>query len=91
MFFRALSKTRRIKSFSYTPRYYDEEKEKMKQRYQQAEAALNGGSAYSSGPINLKEKWHRNKRTSHFEKKSNVRLVFIITILFALCYWILYV
>lgn len=93
MFFSILSKNRKIKRFSFTPRYYDENKERLKDRYAQIEAELSGKSSLHSGFIgggNLKERWQRNKKTSNFEQKSNVRLVFIITILFGLFYWFLY-
>jgi len=84
-------KTAKIKQFSFTPRYYDEDKERLKDRYAQIEAELKGKSGFrSSASGNLRDRWQRNKKTSNFEKKSNVRLVFIITILVALCYWLLY-
>tara|TARA_R110002072_G_scaffold15949_1_gene63296 strand:+ start:1467 stop:1697 length:231 start_codon:yes stop_codon:yes gene_type:complete len=74
------------------PRYYDEEKEQLNDRYKRIEAELNGKSTLkgSFGSYRLKDKWKRNKNTSNFEKKSNVRLAFITLLLFALCYWMLY-
>ena len=89
MLFSSITRTRKVKKFSFSPRYYDEEKERLKERYAEINADLDSTiRSVSSG--NLKEKWQRNKKTSNFEKKSNVRLVFIVTILIALCYWILY-
>lgn len=82
----------RIRQFNFTPRYYNQEKEELKERYARIEAELNKESSlhHRASLSGLKDRWKRNKRTSNFEKKSNVRLVFIATLLFALCYWILY-
>ncbi len=92
MFFSILSRNRKIKRFSFTPRYYDENKERLKDRYAEIEAELTGKRVKRSGMIsgNLKDRWQRNKKTSNFEKKSNVRLVLIVTILVALFYGFLY-
>ena len=83
--------SRKAKPFSFTPRYYDQDKEEMQQRYQRIEAELTGNRSLNGGlNYSLRDKWQRNKKTSNFEKKSNTRLVFIVIILFALCYWMLY-
>ena len=82
---------KKAKPFSFRPRYYDEEKEERQERYNRIEAEINGKRSFTSGGnFNLRDKWQRNKKTSNFDKKSNVRLVFIAIILFALCYWMFY-
>lgn len=81
-----------IKQFNFSPRYYNESKEEMEERYRRIKAELEGESTLRTGShgISLKDKWLRNKNTSNFEKKSSVRLVFIVLLLLALCYFILY-
>ena len=92
MFFSLNKSVRKNKTFSFTPRYYDEDKERIEQRRAQIEAELKGTSSLHAGGggYGLKDRWKRNKKTSNFEKKSNVRLVLIISLLIALCYWIIY-
>ncbi len=83
--------SRKAKPFSFSPRYYNEEKEEMQERYKRIEAELSGSRSLSGGlNYSLRDKWQRNKKTTNFEKKSNIRLVFIVTILFGLCYWMIY-
>lgn len=88
----SFTKTRKIKPFSFTPRYYNQEKEEFKNRYAAIEAKINGSSSNDGSPsfTGFKDKWKQKKNTSNFEKKSNIRLAVIITILFGLCYWILF-
>jgi len=82
---------RKNKQFSFVPRYYNEDKEIMQERYQRIEAELSGKSTFETfGSGSLKEKWRQNKRTTNFQKKSNLRLVFISCLLLAICYWMLY-
>lgn len=90
--FKNLHNSNRNKQFNFVPRYYDEDKEQLNDRYKRIEAELNGKSTLkgSFGAYRLKDKWKKNKNTSNFEKKSNVRLAFITLLLFAMCYWMLY-
>lgn len=89
---RSFGKTKKNKRFSFKPRYYNEQKEEFEARYAEIESEINGvssgGGARQSG---FRNKWQQNKKTSNFEKKSNVRLVFIVIILFAIAYCMLYV
>lgn len=91
MFF-SLNRSRKIKPFTFSSRYYDEDKEKIENRRAQIEAEVNGTASIRSvgSAYRLRDRWQKNKNTTNFEKKSNVRLVFIIALLFALCYWLLY-
>lgn len=85
-------KTSRNKRFNFTPRYYDETKEALKERYAQMEAEVSGKSTLGSGGFNhnLKDRWRANKKTSNFSKKSNFRLVIIASLLFIIAYYLLY-
>ncbi len=85
-------KTRRNKQFTFTPRHYDEDKEEFENRYAQIEAEVTGTSTRDGGTYrpNLKAKWKSNKKTSNHSQKSNIRLVIIATVLFAACYYILF-
>ncbi len=84
-------KTRKNKTFNFQPRFYDERKEEMEKRYAQKKAELNQKDSSSiSYQRNFKEQWRTNKKTSNFSKKSNLRLVVILVILFAIAYYILY-
>jgi len=83
--------SRKAKPFSFKPRYYDADKEEMKERYSRIESEISGNrSLTGGGGFSLRNKWQQNKKTSNFEKKSNIRLVFIVIFLFALCYWMFY-
>jgi hypothetical protein len=91
MLFSSISRTRKAKQFNYTPRHFNESEEEMKDRYVRIQAELDGKSTFGhAGGVSLKDKWRRNKKTSNFEKKSNIRLAFIIVLLLALCYFMLY-
>lgn len=85
-------KRNRNKSFSFTPRYYNEEKEALEKRFKQIEVELKGNKVYDSAIFgrSLKEQWKQNKNTSNFSKKSNVRLLVILFFLFAIAYYIIY-
>lgn len=83
-------KNRTPKQFNITPRYYNQDKEEFKKRYAAIESEFNGKKAEGKYSPRLKEKWLQNKRTTHFEKKSNLRLVIIATLLSAICYLLLF-
>lgn len=85
-------KKTRYKTFEYTPRYYDEAKEKMKDRYDRIQAELDGkDAAFSKDRFrnNLRESWQNNKKTSSPQAKSIVRMLVIAVILILLSYFIL--
>ena len=91
MLFSSISRTRKAKQFNYSPRHFDEDKEEMQDRYARIQAELDGKPTFGhTSGVSLKDKWRRNKKTSSFEKKSNIRLAFIIVLLLALCYFMLY-
>ena len=87
----SITKTRKAKQFSFTPRYYNQEKEEFDARRAGIEAQITGKR--SEGRVAMtgfKDKWKSKKNTTNFEKKSNIRLALIIAILFGLCYWVLF-
>lgn len=87
----SITKTRKAKQFSYTPRYYDADKEDFENRKAEIEAKILG-KASTGGRTNFtgfKDKWKSGKNTQNFEKKSNIRMAIIIAVLFAVCYIIL--
>lgn len=88
----SMFKTRRNKQFNFTPRHYNEDKEDFKNRYAQIEAEMNGESSFQAGGFrpNLKAKWQSNKKTTSYSSKSNIRLIIIATLLFFICYYILF-
>lgn len=87
----SLFRSKKAKQFSFTPRYYDEDKEIMENRKAQIAAELKGNPSLThDSPISLRDKWQRNRKSpSILEKKSNIRLAAIISMLSAFCYWFL--
>lgn len=87
-------KTRSIKQFEFTPRYYNETKEAMEERKARIKAELNkerNASNYSSDHLrgSLKQQWKSNKNTTHFTQKSNTRILVILAALIGLVYLVL--
>ena len=91
MILSSILRTRKVKRFSFTPRYYNEDKENLEQRRAQIEAELKGERTIGKGSsISLRDKWQRSRKApSILEKKSNIRLAVIISILSSMAYWIL--
>tara|TARA_R110002049_G_scaffold289495_1_gene472359 strand:+ start:3185 stop:3484 length:300 start_codon:yes stop_codon:yes gene_type:complete len=88
-------KTRQPKQFEFTPRYYNEAKEAMRDRKARIKAELERGNNkivdYDTSHLrgSLKQKWKSNKDTSNFSKKSNSRILVILVLLFGLAYLVL--
>ncbi len=86
-----ITSTRKAKQFSFTPRYYNQQKEEFDARRADIEARITGKRVEGGVALGLlKDKWKRNKNITNFEKKSNIRLAFIVSVLFGLCYWVLF-
>jgi hypothetical protein len=84
-------KSRKPKRFDFKARYYDENKEEMEERYARIKSELEGSEnigAYRR--TDFRSQWTKRKKTSTFERKSNLRLVLIFAILCALSYILLY-
>ncbi len=76
--------------FDYKPRYYNERKErieKLEKKYQNNETN-NDNFKSSLIQSNLKSDWQRNKHIAH-DKKANMRLAIIISILVGVFSYIL--
>lgn len=87
----SITTTRKAKQFSFTPRYYNQQKEEFDARRADIEARITGKRVQGGIAIGgLKDKWKRNKNTTNFKKKSNIRLAFIASVLVGLCYLVLF-
>ncbi|MBK8806829.1 MAG: hypothetical protein IPO21_09345 [Bacteroidales bacterium] len=83
-------KQKKHKTFSFTPRYYDEVKERQKKLLEEIEKERNGTTktTYNS---QIKGAFRaENSKTSKVKRKSNVRLVVILAVLILLAYYWLY-
>lgn len=74
--------TRKPRPFQYTPRYYDEEKEKQEKRKKALENAERGTVGFEHGE--LKEQWLRTNRTKTGKKQSVNFIVYLIIIVILL-------
>lgn len=84
-------KTPRPRRFNFQARYYDENKEEMQERYARIKAEVEGEKEGGSlRRVDFRSQWVKQKKTTNFEKKSNIRLLFIFILLCAICYYILY-
>lgn len=76
------------KTFNYTPRYYDERKEKLQERIRQIELEMgmkkDGDYKPSISKGSIRGQIKKNARRA--DKKSNIRLFIILIVLFALAY-----
>lgn len=88
-------KGRSYYTFDYKPRYYDERKErleKLKEKYQNAEATTEVNSEENDHTITIKKghlrnSWNKTKATNDYN--STIRIAIIITILFGIAAYIL--
>lgn len=77
-------KTRGYYVFNYQPRYYDEQKERLKnleKKYKKNNADFKTPYQITLSKNNLKNHWHRAKNNHHQERKTLFRLALIITFL----------
>lgn len=85
-----LPKTRR---FEYTPRHYDEAKERLERRKKEIaqELGLNDGNEAVRREINFRAKMDQSISSISTRRKSmasNFRLIIILVILLVICYYI---
>jgi len=85
-----LPKTRR---FDYTPRHYDETKERLEKRKKEIaqELGLEEGAEHTRRDINFRAKLDQNYANASTRKMtfwSNMRLMIILGILTVLCYYV---
>ena len=84
-------KTRKVKQFNFSARYYDEEKEERDNRIAQIKTSVNKSSSSNYSPrINFKSEWTANKYASGHQKKSNIRLLISIAIVSLFVYLLLF-
>ena len=83
-------KTRKPKQFNFSARYYDANKEELKERYDRIKGEMEGASREAGRHVDFKAQWNQRKNTSNFEKKSNFRLIIIVAILCFFFYYLLY-
>lgn len=89
-FFSSLFRQRKPKSFGYKPLYYNAEKEAREKRIEliKKEIALEAQTENAELRKLLREKWRKNY-TSHANKKSNIRVILIASLLAVICYLLL--
>ena len=87
-------KVNRNKKFDYTPRYYDERKErldKLVKRYQKDDQQLDTSSAEYRAKIKarIEQNWELNSATASHSRAANIRLILILGALLLAAYYIL--
>ncbi|MCB0402808.1 MAG: hypothetical protein KDD41_12040 [Flavobacteriales bacterium] len=87
-------KTRRPNQFYFEPRYYDERKEKMKQRYDRIGKELDQENASRTNPeefrSTLRENWGDGYARRKMGGSMSKRVIIYIIALLALSYYILF-
>lgn len=87
-------KVNRNKRFDYTPRYYDERKERLNKlinTYKQSEDELDTSSAEYRAKIKqrIEQNWELNSATSTQSRAANIRLILILGALLLGAYYVL--
>jgi len=80
------------KKFSFFPRYYDPQKEELKQRVKNIEDEIRQKENGERAPIikgQMREYFHRSN-TAKIKRQSNIRLIVIMAVLFIILYYLLY-
>lgn len=86
--FSSLFKHRKPKQFAFKPVYYDQTKEARQQRDSLIKKEIEDEAINGQFRKLLREKWRKNY-TSYANKKSNLRIILIATLLALICYLIL--
>lgn len=88
--FSSLFRQRKPKSFLYKPLYYSAEKEAREKRIALVKKEIGSETHLQNGELKklLREKWRKNF-ISHANKKSNVRIIIIASLLSVICYLLL--
>lgn len=94
MKFKFLNNQLRNKRFSYSPRYYDERKEKLdakKAHYQRVEDGSYSDEEFK-GYLrqNLREEWSRSQHRNKQNRSANIRVLLLIFLILALGYFIFF-
>jgi hypothetical protein len=87
-----LSKTVNNKRFKYSPRFYDELKERLylkkKEFNRLANEKMSDSERKNALRNNLKSSWSRHKAYSEGKKSANIRVLILIGVLLALGYFV---
>ena len=75
-----LFKQNKNKTFGYTPRYYDERKERLQKMHEKHHGATDGGLKGTTRRTSFRDDWKAVKRESE-DKQSKKRLLIIIALL----------
>ncbi len=82
-------RTYKNKQFTYTPLYYDRQKEEMEERVKRIERELNGENAGEYQPGIIKGSFrHLQSMRKNTNRVSSLRLIIIIMILLAIVFYI---
>jgi len=87
-------KTKEPNQFNFEPRYYNAQKEKMKERYDRISREMDGTSADQTRSENfkstLKENWGNSYSRNRTGSQLNKRVVIYVLLLLALTYYFLF-
>ena len=93
MKFQFLNKTFKNKQFDYSPRYYDERKERLllkKRQFEKLENdTLNAEDRKAILRNNMQNTWSRAQSSQKQKRSSNLRVLLLIGILIVLGYFVL--
>jgi len=88
-------RTKRPTQFYFEPRYYDEKKEKMKQRYNRIGKEVDSKNETEKirteeFKSTIKENWGNGYSRSRARNKMSIRVIIYVVALLALAYYILF-
>lgn len=87
-------KTKEPNQFYFEPRYYDERKEKIKQRYDRISREINNNGSdqirSEDFKAKLRENWGNGYSRNRVGNQLNKKVVFYVIILFVLAYFFLF-
>ena len=84
-------RSKKPNQFNFEPRYYDERKEKMKQRYDRINREMDNTNLDKTHPEDfkstLRDNWGNGYSRNRAGNQLNKRVVIYIVVLFALAYY----
>jgi hypothetical protein len=88
-------KSKKPDSFYFEPRYYSEQKEKMKSRYERINREVNKDPSFKKSSAEnfksaIRENWGENYNRTRAGNKINNKVIFYVLILSGLAYYILF-
>ena len=87
-------KVNRHKKYNYTPRYYDERKERLQgliDKYKESDEEIDKNSAEYRARMKqrIEQSWEMNSATASNARSANIRLIIILAALLLATYFIL--